>query len=210
MKKSVIIGIAGGSCSGKTSIAKRLYKTFLETNSVVIIRQDDYYKDQSNLTIQEREKTNYDHPLAFDTDLLISDLEKLINGETINKPVYDFVNHTRSSVSEEIAPCDVIILEGLFALENEEIRSKMDIKLYVKTAADLRFIRRLKRDVVERGRTMESIIEQYITTVRVMHDLFIHPTQRYADVIIPEGGKNEVAIDLLTTKISSIIKKNMI
>lgn len=210
MKKPVIIGIAGGSASGKSSIAQRLKREFENNNSVVIIRQDDYYKDQSHMSYEERVKTNYDHPFAFDTELLIQHLDKLIEGKTIQKPTYDFVNHTRSNVIECIDPCDVIVLEGLFTLENKELRDRLDIKIFVDTDADIRFIRRMTRDVKERGRSLESVVDQYTATVRIMHDLFIEPSKRYADVIVPEGGKNEVAIDLLTTKISSIIQDHMI
>ncbi|MEA5026557.1 Uridine kinase [bioreactor metagenome] len=210
MRKSVIIGIAGGSASGKTTVAQRLKKTFETSNSVVIIRQDDYYKDQSHLSMDERILTNYDHPLAFDNDLLVKQLDQLASGIPIEKPMYDFVNHTRSADKEIIEPADVIVLEGLFVLESEFIRNRLDIKLFVDTEADIRFIRRLLRDVNERGRTLEHVISQYTTTVKTMHSLFIEPSKRYADLIIPEGGKNEVAIDLLTTKISSIIDHNML
>ncbi|MDD2591747.1 MAG: uridine kinase [Erysipelotrichaceae bacterium] len=210
MDKSVIIGIAGGSASGKTTVAQRLKKKFEETNSVVIIRQDDYYKDQSHMTMEERIKTNYDHPLAFDNELLVKQLDQLAKGLPVEKPIYDFVNHTRSLKTEIIEPADVIVLEGLFVLESEFIRNRLDIKLFVDTEADIRFIRRLMRDVKDRGRTLEHVVEQYTTTVKIMHSLFIEPSKRYADLIIPEGGKNEVAIDLLTTKISSIIRHNMI
>ncbi len=208
--KPVIIGIAGGSASGKTSIAHRLKEQFEETNSVVIIRLDDYYKDQSHMPMEERVKTNYDHPFAFDIDLVMQQLEQLMEAKPIEKPIYDFVTHTRSRHTEIIEPCDVIVLEGLFVLEDERIRSILDIKVFVDTDADIRFIRRLMRDVEERGRTLESVVSQYTTTVRVMHDLFVEPSRRYADVIIPEGGHNEVAIDLLNTKISSIIQANML
>lgn len=205
MKKTIIIGIAGGSASGKSSISQQLKKAYENTNSVVIIRQDDYYKDQSEKVMAERVKTNYDHPHAFDNDLFVSQLKTLVNHEAIQKPVYDFVNHTRSDEIEVIEPSDVIVIEGLFILEHEELRNLCDIKIYVDTDADIRFIRRLLRDVNERGRTMESIVSQYIDTVKDMHNMFIEPSKRYADVIIPEGGRNIVAIDLLLTKISSII-----
>lgn len=205
MKKTVIIGIAGGSASGKTSISRKLKDEFSETNSVLIIRQDDYYKDQSDKPMEERIKTNYDHPFAFDNDLLIDHVKRLCEGEVIEKPTYDFVHHTRSDVTEKVCPCDVLILEGLFVLEDAKIRALLDMKIYVDTDADVRFIRRLKRDVKERGRDMDSVINQYLNTVRVMHNSFIEPSKRYADIIIPEGGRNYVAIDLLTTKISSII-----
>lgn len=210
MKKPIIIGIAGGSASGKTSIAKKLYQTFEKTNSVVIIKEDDYYKDQSHLEMSDRIKTNYDHPFAFDHSLLIEHLNALINGNSIEKPKYDYVQHTRSNETETIHYSEVIILEGLFVLEQKEIRDLLDIKVFVDTPSDVRFIRRLLRDVKERERTLDSVVGQYLTTVREMHEQFIEPSKRFADLIIPEGSQNYVAIDLLVTKISSIISENMI
>ena len=210
MKKSVIIGIAGGSASGKSSISRRLKERYENTNSVVIIRQDDYYKDQKNKTMEERVKTNYDHPFAFDNDLFVAQLKQLMAGVSIEKPVYDFVVHTRSEETEHIEPSDVIVIEGLFILEDEQLRDLCDIRIFVDTDDDIRFIRRLIRDVKKRGRTIDSVIEQYTTTVKVMHNTFIEPSRKYADIIIPEGGHNQVAIDLLTTKISSIIQENML
>jgi len=210
MRKPLIIGIAGGTASGKTSISRHIKETYSDVTSVLIIRQDDYYKNQSHLPMEERVKTNYDHPDAFDNELLLSQIHDLINGKTIDKPTYDFVNHTRSDVTEKCYPCDVLILEGLFVLESSNVRDILDVKVFVDTAADIRFIRRLLRDVKERGRTMDSVITQYTNTVRPMHESFIEPSKRYADIIIPEGGENKVAIDLLTTKISSIINHTMI
>ena len=210
MKKTMVIGIAGGSASGKTSISRQLKEIFEDSASVSIIRQDDYYKEQSDKTMEERIKTNYDHPFAFDNALLAQHIQALLNGEMIEKPTYDFVEHNRSALTETIYPCDVIVLEGLFILEDEALRELCDIKVFVDTDADVRLIRRLKRDVKKRGRTLDSVIEQYSTTVRVMHERFVEPSKRYADIIIPEGGHNLVAIDLLITKISSIIKKNMV
>ncbi len=206
MGKPLIIGIAGGTASGKSTVAEQIYKKYAESKSVIIIKQDDYYKDQSHLTMEERVKTNYDHPLAFDNELLVKHLDQLSKGLPIEKPTYDFVNHTRSSITEYIEPADVIILEGLFVLESEFIRDRLDIKIFVDTEADIRFIRRLKRDIEDRGRTLDGVISQYTTTVKVMHDLFIEPSKRYAHLIIPEGGRNTVAIDLLITKIDSIIE----
>ena len=208
--KPLLIGIAGGSASGKTTIAQCLKEEFEQTRSVVIIREDDYYKDQSQKTMAERVKTNYDHPFAFDHALMIEQIDALLAGQAIEKPVYDFVQHTRSTVTEVIEPCDVVVLEGLFVLEEPELRKRLNIKAYVDTDADIRFIRRLLRDVEERGRTLQSVVHQYTETVRVMHEQFIEPSKRYADVIIPEGGSNIVAIDLLKTKISSIISPNML
>ena len=210
MSKPLIIGIAGGTASGKTSISRHIKETYSDVTSVLIIRQDDYYKNQSDLPMEERVKTNYDHPDAFDNELLLSQIYDLMNGKTIDKPTYDFVNHTRSDITEICYPCDVLILEGLFVLEDPNIRDILDVKVFVDTAADIRFIRRLLRDVKERGRTMDSVITQYTNTVRPMHESFIEPSKRYADIIIPEGGENKVAIDLLTTKISSIINHTMI
>ena len=205
MNKSVVIGIAGGTASGKTSIAKKIVDAFDDTNSVVLIREDDYYKDQSHLTMEERVKTNYDHPLAFDHDLLIEHIKDLIAGKTIMKPTYDFTVHNRSNKTEIVNPADVIIVEGLFVLEDAKLRELLDIKIFIDTDADIRFIRRLKRDVRDRGRPIESVCDQYMNTVRVMHEAFVEPSKRKADVIIPEGSHNEVAMDLLLTKISSII-----
>lgn len=208
--KRIIIGIAGGSASGKTSISTKLKNAYDNCKSVTIIRQDDYYKDQSHLMMEERVKTNYDHPLAFDNDLFVAQLQALLQGQAIEKPIYDFVEHTRSAETEIIEPSDVIVIEGLFVLEDEELRNLCDIKVFVDTAADLRFIRRLIRDVKKRGRTLDSVVDQYLHTVRDMHNEFVEPSKRYADIIIPEGGHNVVAIDLLMTKISSIIEKNMV
>ncbi|WP_448910615.1 uridine kinase [Holdemania massiliensis] len=208
--KPLLIGIVGGSASGKTTIAQCLKEEFEQTRSVVIIREDDYYKDQSEKTMAERVKTNYDHPFAFDHALMIEQIDALLAGQAIEKPVYDFVQHTRSTLTEVVEPCDVVVLEGLFVLEEPELRKRLNIKVYVDTDADIRFIRRLMRDVEERGRTLQSVVNQYTETVRVMHEQFIEPSKRYADVIIPEGGSNVVAIDLLKTKISSIISPNML
>ncbi len=210
VKTPVIIGIAGGSASGKTSIAKRLFQAFEKTNSVTIIKEDDYYKDQSHLPMEERVKTNYDHPFAFDHDLLLQQLEELSSGKTIRKPTYDYTVHNRSEIVEEIQPSDVIILEGLFVLENKKVRDKLDIKIFVDTPSDERFIRRLVRDIRDRGRTLDSVISQYLTTVKPMHDEFVEPSKKYADLIVPEGGRNQVAIDILTTKIGSILQEKMI
>lgn len=208
--KPVVIGIAGGTCSGKSSIANILIEAFRYTKSINIIKEDDYYKDQSHLPMEERVKTNYDHPLAFDFDLMTEHIKKLINGESIEKPTYDYTVHNRSDKTEIVHPSDVLIIEGLFALYNKEIRDIEDIKIFVDTPADVRFIRRLKRDVAERARTVDNITEQYLTTVKPMHDQFLEPTKQYADIIIPQGKSNTVAIDLLKTKINSIFNEKMI
>ncbi len=206
LKKPILIGIAGGSASGKTTIAQKLYEQFEKSNSVIIIKEDDYYKDQSNISLEDRKKTNYDHPFAFDHELMKNQLLDLIKNKEIVKPTYDYTIHTRSDKIEIVEPRDVVIIEGLFVLEEKDIRDLLDIKVYVDTPYDVRFIRRLKRDLSERGRDIDNVIDQWLTTVRVMHEQFVEPSKKYADVIVPEGGTNSVAIDLLLTKINSILK----
>lgn len=205
MGKTTIIGIAGGSGSGKTSVTSEIMKD-LDGYSVALIEQDYYYKDQSHMSFEDRLKTNYDHPFAFDNERLVNDLKNLKEGNVIEVPTYDYSNHTRSDKTIRFEPKDVIILEGIFALENEDLRDWMDVKIYVDTDADLRILRRLTRDIKERGRTMDSVIDQYLSVVRPMHIQFIEPTKKYADIIIPEGGSNKVAIDIMTTKIQSLVQ----
>jgi len=187
-------------------VARSIYESFYEEN-VTVIQQDAYYKDQSHLEMTERAKTNYDHPFAFDTERLIKDLKSLLSGDSINRPIYDFSIHNRSKDSVKIKPRDVIILEGIMILEDEDLRNLMDIKIFVDTDADIRIIRRIVRDINERGRTLDSVIEQYITTVKPAHEQFIEPYKKYADIIIPEGGYNKVAIDIMVSKIKTIIEK---
>ncbi|MGG0716389.1 uridine kinase [Robertmurraya massiliosenegalensis] len=206
MRKPVVIGVTGGSGSGKTSVTRAIYNRF-KGHSILMIEQDSYYKDQSHLPFEERLKTNYDHPLAFDNDLLFEHIQLLQNNHSIEKPVYDYALHTRSEEVIVVEPRDVIILEGILVLEDERLRSIMDIKLFVDTDADIRIIRRLSRDIKERGRTLDSVIDQYVNVVRPMHNQFIEPTKRYADIIIPEGGHNHVAIDLMVTKIQTILEQ---
>ncbi|WP_019154611.1 uridine kinase [Robertmurraya massiliosenegalensis] len=206
MRKPVVIGVTGGSGSGKTSVTRSIYNRF-KGHSILMIEQDSYYKDQSHLPFEERLKTNYDHPLAFDNDLLFEHIRLLQNNQSIEKPVYDYALHTRSEEVIVVEPRDVIILEGILVLEDERLRSIMDIKLFVDTDADIRIIRRLSRDIKERGRTLDSVIDQYVNVVRPMHNQFIEPTKRYADIIIPEGGHNHVAIDLMVTKIQTILEQ---
>ncbi|MCM3596330.1 uridine kinase [Metabacillus idriensis] len=208
-KKPIVIGVAGGSGSGKTSVTKSIYEHF-RGHSILMLEQDFYYKDQSHLPYEERLNTNYDHPLAFDNTLLIEHIKQLLNYEAIEKPVYDYKLHTRSEDVLLVEPKDVIILEGILVLEDERLRNLMDMKLYVDTDADIRIIRRMLRDIKERGRTIDSVIEQYVSVVRPMHNQFIEPTKRYADIIIPEGGQNHVAIDLMVTKIQTILELNAI
>jgi len=176
----------------------------------MMLEHDSYYKDQSSLSFDERLETNYDHPLAFDTDLLIAHLEQLLAYQAIDIPVYDYVAHTRSDQVVHQEPKEVIILEGIMILEDERLRDLMDIKIYVDTDDDIRIIRRIKRDIEERGRTLDSVIHQYLSVVKPMYHQFIEPTKRYADVIVPEGGQNHVAIDLITTKIEKILSKGLV
>ena len=205
MKKPILIGITGGTGSGKSTIADALYSNFSK-DRITMIQQDMYYKDQSNLSMEERVKTNYDHPMAFDNDLLVEHLQKLIKGEAIEKPRYDFTVHNRAKDTTTVEPREIIIVEGILILEDERIRNLLDIKVYVDTDADIRILRRLVRDIDERGRTVESVIDQYLKMVRPMHMEFTEPTKRYADIIIPEGGHNYVAIDILMAKIRDILK----
>lgn len=205
--RPVVIGIAGGSGSGKTSVTKSVCGR-IQDQTILVIEQDYYYKDQSELSFEERLQTNYDHPLAFDTELLMEHVEKLLSFEAIEKPVYDYTIHTRSDETIHVEPQQVIILEGILILEDARLRDLMDIKVFVDTDADLRIIRRMLRDIKERERSLDSVIHQYLQDVRPAHLQFVEPTKRYADIIIPEGGENHVAIDLLATKIEQVLYRN--
>ncbi|MGA8944067.1 MAG: uridine kinase [Thermoactinomyces sp.] len=206
MTKPVIIGVAGGTGSGKTTVAKNLVKQLSE--SVIYLEQDSYYKDQSHLAFEERIKTNYDHPLAFDNDLLYHHLLQLKAYQPIHKPIYDYTQHTRSKETVYLKPKDVIILEGILILDDERLRELMDIKIFVDTDADVRILRRIDRDIKQRGRTLESVIDQYLNVVRPMHLQFVEPSKRYADLIIPEGGHNQVAINLLLNQIRTYLQSS--
>lgn len=204
--KPVVIGVAGGTGSGKTSVTRSIIQRFAD-KTILMVEQDYYYKDQSHLPFEERLQTNYDHPLAFDNDLLIEHLKQLIDQKSVKKPTYDYKIHTRSEETIHVEPKEVIIVEGILVLEDERLRDLMDIKVFVDTDADVRIIRRMMRDINERGRTLDSVIEQYINVVRPMHLQFVEPTKRYADLIIPEGGQNHVAIDLMATKIQTVLNE---
>lgn len=206
MKRPVIIAVAGGSASGKTTVVDKIVASF-DKHNVTVIKHDDYYKDQSDMTMEERVKANYDHPFSLDNDLMFKQILQLVKGKTITKPTYDFENHTRSDKVVEVSPTEILFLEGILILEDDRIRDLCDIKLFVEADDDLRFIRRLCRDMESRGRTMDSVIKQYLSTVKPMHYAFVKPTKRYADVIIPNDKDHDVAVDLIITKIKSIISE---
>lgn len=200
-KRPLIIGITGGTGSGKSTVCKAIMENIPEEN-IAVLEQDAYYKDQGHLSMEERFKTNYDHPLAFDNKLLIKHIEDLSRMKPVEKPVYDYELHTRKTDQTiTVTPKDIIIVEGIMILEDEELRDRLDIKIYVDTEDDIRILRRIQRDIKERGRTVDSVIEQYLNTVKPAHDQFIEPYKKYADIIMPEGGKNEVAIDIVISKI---------
>lgn len=204
--KPVIIGVTGGSGSGKTTVSRAIFEQ-LHGHSLLMLQEDSYYNDQSDMPFEERIKTNYDHPNAFDTELLVKQLKDLLDWKTIEKPIYDYTEHTRSSEVEKVEPKEVIILEGILVLNDPALRDLMDIKIFVDTDDDIRIIRRIQRDIEERGRSLQSVIDQYKSTVKPMYHQFIEPTKRYADIIVPEGGENQVAIDLLVTKVRDILRK---
>ena len=204
MKTPVIIAVAGGSASGKTTVVDKIVASFDPCN-VTVIKHDDYYKDQTEMTMEERVKVNYDHPFSLDNDLMYEQVLDLIKGQSIIKPTYNFEKHNRSSKTEEVTVTDIVILEGILIMEDKRIRDLCDIKIFVEADDDTRFIRRLLRDMAERGRTLESVVNQYQKTVKPMHYAFVKPTKRYADIIIPNDKDHDVAVDLIITKIKSII-----
>jgi uridine kinase len=200
----VIIGVAGGSGSGKTTVVREIIRK-LGKQQVTVIHHDSYYRDVSELTFEERTRINYDHPNSLETPLLVEHLNGLKMGMPAQVPVYDFADHNRTGETVTAQARKVVIVDGLLILWDADLRAMMDIKVYVDTDADLRFIRRLTRDIHERGRSADSVIEQYTTTVRPMHLEFVEPSKRYADVIIPDGGFNKVGVDMLLTKIKSVL-----
>jgi len=199
----IIIGIAGGTGSGKSTLAQNIKKEF--EHNITMLSHDYYYKNYPNLSFEERVKLNYDHPDSIETSLLIEHLKKLKKGEVIYRPNYSFVEHKREETTVEVVPKKVIILDGILIFENKELRDMMDIKIFVDTDADIRFIRRLLRDVEQRGRTLNSVVSQYCTTVKPMHEQFVEPSKKFADIIVPEGGHNEVALNMIIEKIRSIM-----
>ena len=197
------IGIAGGTGSGKTTITKRIIREF--GGDVSVMYHDNYYKAHDEMPYSERCKLNYDHPDAFDTPLMLSHLRALKRGETVNCPVYDYSVHNRSDKTQEIHPARVIIVEGILIFAEKELREEMDIKLFVDTDADVRILRRIVRDVRDRGRSLESVVNQYLNTVKPMHEQFVEPSKRCADVIIPEGGRNTVALSMVMERIRAYL-----
>ena len=202
--KPFVIGVAGGSGSGKSTVTREVLAS-IGPDMAAVVMQDDYYLDQTHMSPEDRRKTNYDHPDAFDWPLMMQHVQALRRGQAIEMPEYDFALHNRSSKTITVKPAPVIVVEGLFALYDEELRSMMSLKIYVDTASDVRFIRRLQRDISERGRSTENVVQQYLDTVRPMHKQFIEPTKRNADVILPHGA-NGPAVDIITTKVKSLIR----
>ncbi len=196
---TMIIGIAGGTGSGKTTLTEKLKAEFGE--DVSVLYHDNYYKSHSEMPYEERTKLNYDHPDAFDTDLMIRDIQALRRGETVRCPVYDYTIHDRSGETVEVRPTKVIIVEGILIFENQALRDLMDIKIFVDTDADVRILRRIMRDVKKRGRSLDSVVKQYLTTVKPMHEQFVEPSKRYADIVVLEGGHNLVALDMIIGRI---------
>lgn len=205
MRDVMVIGIAGGSGSGKTTLAQKIKEVFEE--DVIILCHDYYYKSNDCISLEDRKKLNYDHPDSFDTDLLIEHLKRLKEMDTIYHPVYSFVDHTRLKETVEVKPAKVIIVEGILIFENKQLCDLMDIKVFVDTDSDVRIIRRLLRDVQERGRDLDSVVNQYLSTVKPMHEEFVDPSKKRADIIIPEGGCNTVALNMLLERIKNFINE---
>ena len=208
MNTPVVIGIAGGSGSGKTTFAERVVKHF--EGPISVLCHDYYYKPFAEMSLEDRKKQNYDHPSSFDTDLMVEDLKQLKERKVIHRPVYSYEEFTRMKETVPVEPTDVIVVDGILIFENKELRDLMDIKIFVDTDDDIRFIRRLLRDVVSRGRTVDSVVNQYLRTVKPMHDTFVSPSKKYADIIIPQGGQNQVALDMVISRIDKIMaEKNL-
>lgn len=204
-QKPVVFGVAGGTASGKTTVANSILHS-VGASQVAYLPHDAYYRDMPHLPFEERARLNYDHPDSLETDLLVEHVYSLISGKPVEVPVYDFTEHRRTSQTTFVNPCPLVLVEGILIFTNRALRRQMDIKVYVDTDADVRFIRRLVRDMEERGRSLDSIIKQYMETVRPMHLEFVEPSKRYADVIIPKGGLNEVALDMVVSGLKSLLR----
>ncbi len=204
----LVIGIAGGTGSGKSTIARNIKSAVSPEESVVIIEMDSYYRDFSHLSYEQRDDLNFDHPDAIDFDLLVTQMHELMNGRAIQKPVYDFVHHARAKDLEQVQPAEIVILEGIMVFHKKEVRDLLDIKIFVDTDSDIRVFRRIRRDMESRGRRFESIRKRYYDMVKPMHAQFVEPSKRWADLVIPEGGENNVAIDVIVAKISRWLQEN--
>ena len=204
MMNPIVIGIAGGTGSGKTTLINRIKNEF--NDEITILSHDFYYKENSHLPFEEREKLNYDHPNSFETGLMVEHIKQLKEGKAVDRPVYDFVIHNRRTDTIKVEPAKVIIVEGILIFENKDLLELFDIKVFIDTDADVRIIRRILRDVRERGRSLDSVINQYLTTVKLMHEEFVEPSKKNADIIIPEGGYNRVALQMLSDRIKTLLK----
>lgn len=207
MEKPILILVAGGTASGKTTVVSEI-TSYFNSNDISVVLMDNYYKRRDDISLEERKKINYDHPNSFDLDLLKTDLKSLIEGNIIYSPSYDFTVHNRSNNKILIRPSKVIIVEGILSMYDNDIRNLADIKIFVESEPDIRFIRRLKRDIKERGRTLDEVVDQYLATVKPMHDLYVEPCKRFADIIIPNNDKHDVALGILSAKIKDIIWQN--
>jgi len=204
--KQLVIGVAGGTGSGKTTISQEILRR-VDDKNIAYIQHDRYYRDWSHLPLAERGKVNFDHPDSLETELLVQHLRRLRRGQVVEAPTYNFATHTRRPETELIEPCRIILVEGILIFVEAALRERFDVKIFVDTDADIRFIRRLRRDIAERGRTLDSVFEQYLTTVRPMHLEFVEPSKRYADLIIPEGGHNTVALDVVVARIRQMLHR---
>ena len=204
-QRSFVIGVAGGSGSGKTTVSRRIRES-VNVENIAYLEHDNYYRDQGHLTPEQRVLTNYDHPDSLETELLVEHVRALQDGQAIDMPLYDFSIHTRSHATRRIVPARIILVEGILIYAEKDLRELMDIRIFVDTDADIRFIRRLRRDMGERGRSLDSVVQQYMATVRPMHLEFVEPSKRYADVIVPRGGNNQVAMEMIVSRILAFLE----
>ena len=205
-KAPYVIGVAGGTGSGKTTVSRRIQEA-ANVEQIAYIQHDNYYRDQSHLSREERARTNYDHPDSLDTELLVQHLHALKAGQAIEMPLYDFAQDTRSSETQRVEPARVILIEGILIFVEKELRDLMDVRIFVDTDADVRLIRRLRRDIAERGRTLDSVVQRYMATVRPMHQEFVEPSKRHADIIVPRGGDNRVAMEMIVSRIDALLRE---
>lgn len=202
-----VIGVAGGTGSGKTTVSRRIQEA-VNINHIAYIQHDNYYRDQAQLSMDQRVRTNYDHPDSLETELLVQHLLSLRGGQAIDMPMYDFSLHTRSTQTQHVEPAPIILIEGILIFVEKELRELMDVRIFVDTDADIRFIRRLRRDMNERGRSLDSVVQQYMGTVRPMHMEFVEPSKRYADIIVPRGGDNRVAMEMIVSRVDALLREH--